>query len=314
MSEDDGDRGGVKANVRESFVRAQDGTQIYLRERGDRSAVFTLLCDGIACDGFIWKYLWDQLAERTSVAHFNYRGHGRSQAPVDKERNGIEDHSRDLDAVRAALGDPEVILIGHSMGCQVVLENYRMHRDRVKALVLICGASGRVTHTFKGSDALAQLLPRLTELVDRHPHLTRALWGGVPPELALKVAFALGEVDAARMKPADLIPYLEHMVDMDLPMFLRMLRKAGDHSALDLLPEIEVPVLVIASDRDSFTPPHLAHEMAKAMPKGEILMLSGTHAAPLEQPDAVHERIQLFFDEVMEPATELGAAAAVTPA
>lgn len=293
--------------MRESFVRALDGTQIYLRERGDRGAVFSLLCDGIACDGFIWKYLWDQLAERTSVAHWNYRGHGRSQAPVDRERNGIEDHAQDCDAVRSALGDPEVVLFGHSMGCQVVLENYRLHRDRVRGIVLLCGASGRVTHTFKGSDALAQLLPRLIEVVDRHPHMARALWGGVPPDLALKMAFGLGEVDAARMKPADLLPYLEHMVDIDLPMFLRMLRKAGDHSALDLLPQIEVPALVIASDRDSFTPPHLAHEMAKAMPKGEILMLSGTHAAPLEQADAVRERIGLFLDEVLTPATDLSA-------
>jgi len=37
------------------------------------SQLTALLCDGLACDGFIWKYLWDELAESLSVAHFHYR-------------------------------------------------------------------------------------------------------------------------------------------------------------------------------------------------------------------------------------------------
>ena len=197
------------------------------------------------------------------------------------------------------MGDPEVVLFGHSMGCQVVLENMREHAQRVRALVLLCGAPGRVTHTFKGSDTLAQVLPRLIELVERHPHLTRALWGGVPPELALRTAFMLGEVDK-RMSPTDFMPYLEHMVDMNPAMFFRMLRLAGEHSSHDLLAHIDVPVLVVASDRDTFTPPKLAEEMANALPKGELLMLSGTHAMPLEQREAVRKRIDEFLDHLTE--------------
>ncbi len=294
----------LETDPRDVIVAADDGTQLFTRRRAGPSEVVSVLCDGIACDGFIWKYLWDQLALRTSVTHWNYRGHGRSQVPRDPERLGVEQHAADLAAVRASLGDPEVILFGHSMGCQVVLESMRQQGDRVRGIVLICGAPGRVTHTFKGSDALAQLLPRLIELVTRHPYLTRALWGGVPPELALKMAFALGEVDSKRMSPEDLLPYLEHMADMDPLMFLKMLRLAGDHSALDLLPNLEVPALVIASDRDSFTPPRLAEEMAKSIPKGELLMLEGTHAVPLEQRDAVEKRINEFLDLVLAPMTE----------
>lgn len=220
--------------------------------------------------------------------------------PRDPERLDITDHVADLQLVRKALGDPEVVLFGHSMGCQVVLENMRHHGRGVRGLVLLCGAPGRVTHTFKGSDTLAHVLPKLIDLIERHPHLTRALWGGVPPELALRTAFMLGEVDPKRMSPTDFMPYLEHMVDMDPAMFFRMLRLAGEHSAHDLLPTIDVPVLVVASDRDTFTPPKLAEEMAAALPKGELLMLSGTHAMPLEQRDAVRERIAHFLDALTE--------------
>lgn len=299
--------GSLAVPAHAQFVAAEDGTQLYLRSRPGPSPVVSLLCDGIACDGFIWKYLWDLLAAHTSVAHWNYRGHGRSQAPVDPARISVEDHARDLTSVRLALGDPEVVLFGHSMGCQVVLENYRQRPARTKAMVLLCGAPGRVTHTFKGTDALAQVLPRFIDVVDRHPTVARALWGRVPPELALRAAFALGEVDGKLMNPKDLIPYLEHMVDIDLPMFLRMLRHAGDHTAEDLLPTIEVPVLVVASDRDSFTPPRLAEQMASTLPRGELFMISGTHAAPLEQRKIVNERVLEFLDRVVAEASQRSA-------
>ncbi len=91
---------------------------------------------------------------------------------------------------------------------------------------------------------------------------------------------------------------MTHMVDIDLPMFLRMLRSAGEHSALDLLPSIDVPALVIAGDRDSFTPPRYAEEMAALMPRGELLMVAGgTHVVPLERKELVSERVEKFLRE-----------------
>lgn len=256
-----------------------------------------LLSDGIACDGFVWKYLWDTLAQQVAVAHWNYRGHGRSALPADPEAIRVEDHAADLDVVRREVGDPPVVLFGHSFGCQVALEAYRLRPEKVRGLVLLCGSSGRVTHTFKNSDVLANILPRLIATVDAHPHLARALWGNVPSEMAMRVAMLTGEIDAKAMNPRDLLPYLKHMVDIDLPMFLRMLQHAGEHSAAELLPSIEVPVLVVGSDRDSFTPIAASEQMAAAMPKGELLVVSGTHVAPLEQRDLVGARIAEFLTQ-----------------
>ncbi len=280
---------------------APDGTRIYVRKRrgaAPPSAPTAIFCDGIACDGFIWKYLWNDLQSLVHVAHFNYRGHGRSSMPADPTRVELVDHAKDLDVVRHAVGDPPVILIGHSMGCQVALEAYRLRPEGVRALVLICGSSGRITHTFKGTDALAQALPKMIAYVDRNAALVRAIWSRVPPATALTFGKFTGEFDTGSVLLDDLIPYLTHIVDIDLPMFLRMLQSAGEHSALDLLPQIEVPALVIAGDRDSFTPPHYAEELAALMPKGELLVLPGaTHVAPLERRDTVRERLERFFVE-----------------
>ena len=281
------------------FTTGRDGTRIHVRVRegAPASAVTAVLTDGIACDGFIWKYLWDDLAQWMRVAHWNYRGHGRSGRPEDPAAIELTEHAHDLDAVRRALGDGEVVLFGHSMGCQVLLEAYRLRPDRVRGIVMICGASGRITHSFKGTNVLAQMLPRFIARVDAHPEIARAIWSRVPPEVALRVALLAGEVNAA-IVPEDLLPYMTHMVDIDLPMFLRMLHSAGEHDAADLLPQITAPTLVIGGDRDSFTPPRFAEEMAAAIPGSELLMVAGgTHVVPLERKDLVAERVERFLRE-----------------
>lgn len=290
---------------RAMFATGRDGTRIYVRSRAGpaarepgRPVVTAILTDGIACDGFIWKYLWDDLARMVDVAHWNYRGHGRSGKPEDPTAIELVDHARDLDAVRRAIGDGPVVIFGHSMGCQVALEAYRLRPEGILGLVLICGSPGRITHSFKGTNVLAQLLPRVIERVDAHPEIVRAIWSRVPPEVTLRFALMAGEVDKSSIVAEDLMPYMTHMVDIDPRMFLRMLRSAGDHDATDLLPHIGVPALVIAGDRDSFTPPRYAEEMAAAMPKGELLMVAGgTHVVPLERKELVSERVEQFLRE-----------------
>ena len=73
---------------------------------------------------------------------------------------------------------------------------------------------------------------------------------------------------------------------------------AGEHSAEDLLPSIDVPVLVIGGDKDNFTPVRYAEALARAMPKGELVMLSATHVAPLEQRQIVHAKVGEFLDRL----------------
>jgi pimeloyl-ACP methyl ester carboxylesterase len=163
-------------------------------------------------------------------------------------------------------------------------------------MVLLCGTFGNVTSTFHGVPLLDLILPRLLDMADRAPDLVRAIWSRLPPRLSLKVALKAGEIDPERVHAEDMLPYLLHMTHVDFPMFLRMLRAAGKHSAGDLLGRIEVPVLVVAGERDTFTPAFLAEAMAEAIPTGELLMVPrGTHVTPIEQPELVNARIKAFL-------------------
>jgi pimeloyl-ACP methyl ester carboxylesterase len=293
----------------EAKLVGADGTRLYVRRRGGLSsaradAPLMLLCDGIACDGFIWKYLWDDLARIGPVAHWNYRGHGRSAPPVDPQRVQVVDYAADLDAVRKQLGDPPVVLIGHSFGVQVALEAYRLRSEGIVALVLCCGASGRITETFKGTPFLAQVLPKIVTWSTQHPELARALWSRVPTDLSLKLSYLMREVDVENMRPDDLLPYLQHMTTIDFPFFARSLQAAGEHTSEDMLATIHVPTLILAAERDSFTPVERAKALAAAIPGAELMLLKGgSHAALIEQPEQTYARLGEFIQRVAPRST-----------
>ncbi len=291
----------ASSDAAEGFARGADGTRLYFhRQAGPPSATATgltaLLCDGLACDGFIWKYLWDELAGQLNVAHSHYRGHGRSGLPIDTDQIGVKALADDVDAVRRELGDPPVVLIGHSLGTQVALEAYRRRPEGIAALVLLCGSFGRVTYTFKGSEVLASVLPNLIEFATMHPIVARAIWSSVPPKIAIAVARLTGDINLHQVRFEDVEPYFQHVSIVDFELFLRMLRAAGEHSAEDLLAQVRVPVLVIAGSKDSFTPAAVSEAMAEAVPGAELEVIpGGTHLAPLEHHVEIAQRIAAFL-------------------
>ncbi len=281
----------------EGFVPAEDGTRLFYGVRGDGPVL--VLNDGIGCDGFAWRYLMPYFAQRHRVIHWHYRGHGRSGPPQDPSRLDIPSLARDLQAVLDAVGVEQAVLLGHSMGTQVELEFVRLEPDRVRGLVFLCGTYGRVTDTFHGTDLLKRVLPSVIEAASHKRGLARALWSRVPSKLAYRVAKWSGEVDGSTIIEEDFRQYWSHVGVMDPHTFLVMLRLAGEHSAYDMLPRIKTPSLVVAAEKDTFTPPALAQELAVGIPGCEFFLVRGaSHAAPVEQPVVIQLRIEEFLRRI----------------
>jgi pimeloyl-ACP methyl ester carboxylesterase len=79
---------------------------------------------------------------------------------------------------------------------------------------------------------------------------------------------------------------------MDMRVFARLARDMRDHSAVDVLPTITVPTLVVGGARDKFAPPWIAEVMHERIRDSELLMLvEGSHAAPIEQPRLVERAL-----------------------
>ncbi|MGE0550785.1 MAG: alpha/beta fold hydrolase [Kofleriaceae bacterium] len=278
-------------------VSPNDGPPLFYESWGSRGRETpVLLCDGIGCDGFAWRYLKHDLGSRFGL-HPHYRGHGRTQVPKDPARVTIEDLADDVACVLDDALVERACLIGHSMGVQVALETYRRHSSRVAGLVLMCGAPSNPLKTFRGGSAsIEELLPAIERWTKRVPgvinRITRAV---LPTRFAYEVA-SWFEIRRDLIDPAAFMPYLDGLARVDARLFIAMLAAAGKHSADDLLSSVAVPALVIAAERDGFTPPERGQAMAETIPNAELLVIAGaSHTAPIEKPELVGTTIRNFI-------------------
>jgi pimeloyl-ACP methyl ester carboxylesterase len=295
-------------------VAPSDGSPLFYESWGERGHTTpVLLCDGIGCDGYVWRHLRNDLGERYCV-HPHYRGHGRTAPPRDPTRVTIEDLADDVACVLDDALVERAVVIGHSMGVQVALETYRRHVDRVAGLVLVCGAPSHPLRTFRGSAALESLLPTIQKWIHRVPgvinRVTRAV---LPTRLAYEVASRL-EIRRELIEPGDFMPYLEGMARIDARLFVAMLSAAGSHSADDLLPRVTVPTLVVAGGRDGFTPPERSRAIAAAVPNAELLEIpNASHTAPIEHPNLVNFTVRDFLARRIDGLTETGGVGSEAP-
>ncbi len=208
----------------------------------------------------------------------------------------IECLARDLLAVLDDCDIPLATLSGHSMGVQVSLECYRLAPERVSGLIFICGAPGNPLQKFRGSSRMAKSVPLVSRVVNKFPSAFNSLSKTLlPTRLAFEIA-TMVEADGALVEPADFMPYLKGMSRVDLRLFLDLLESATNHSAADVLTALTVPTLIIAGQRDSFTPPEISIDMHNSAPESEFIMIErGSHTAPLECPRQVNEAILDFL-------------------
>lgn len=290
--------GGVPS--RQGFVRASDGLQLYYRVHGDGEPAL-VCCNGVGVSTFFWRYLFEAFAPRHRVVVWDYRGHGRSQRVRFGDDVSMEQCARDLRAVCRAAGVDRPVLLGHSMGAQVILEHYRRFPEHTAGLISVLGTFGRTLDTFGNLRFSRPVFDVLISamLGARSEALNRFLWR---PMVSLPFAFDFarlsGLVHADRCDQADIGPYMKHLGDVGAPVFFSFLLELGEHTAWDLLPRVRVPTLIIAGGRDGFSPPNVAARAAKLVPGAELeLIADATHAGIVEYAGEIDERVAVFLRE-----------------
>jgi pimeloyl-ACP methyl ester carboxylesterase len=279
---------------RQDTLTTEPGADLWFQVQGDGEPS-AVLCDGLGCDGFVWKYLLPVLRERRRVLRWHYRGHGFSGVPTDTSRIGMEFSCDDLLKLIDHAGLERPVIFGHSMGVQVALEFHRRHASRVSGLVLLCGSYGNPLDTWHDHTLLRKLFPFIAAAVEKAPGVARMITSRLKTSLAMEFSLRT-ELNRDLLARDDFWPYLEHLSKMDPLMFVRTLDSLKDHSAWDHLPHIDVPALVVGGEIDRFTPVWLSERMANHIPGCEYLFVpGGSHTAPLERSGLVNDRIQQFL-------------------
>lgn len=237
-----------------------------------------------------WQPQIDHFQGRHRVLACDLRGHG--QTPPGSAPPRIDTLGKDVAALIEQLGLAGAVLIGHSMGCRVVLEARRQVPDRVAGLVLVDGSNMAL-----GNEAAA------------HARLDAAM------DAAGFAAFARALLAAMFFEGHD-PAVLREVIDTGLklpesfgrPLFHSMIAYDADESggAVAAMRACDVPVLVVQSTamgvdrvRRSLKPGESAPYVdlaRKHLSRLQVAVVPGVgHYVQLDAPAAVNDRIGAFL-------------------
>ncbi len=288
--------------VKEGKIPSFDGTNIFYRSFG-KSHPAVVCCNGLGVGTFFWVYLERAFRMLHQVVTWDYRGHGKSELKKNPKNYGLQALVKDLKAVLDYHKIEKPVLVGHSLGVQVILEFYRRWPERVGGLILCFGTYGRPMDHFYNSKLSRYLFKVCYEIALAFPRESSLI-----SRLLLKnpLSFFMGGVlkimHTGMIDKKDTQRYIDHILSVDPVFFQMLLKSAQESSAEDMLRTIKVPTLVISGELDQFTPMWISKKMHRMIPDSELfIMHKATHAGLVEQPDLVNLRIEKFLTDRVRP-------------
>lgn len=276
-------------------LRTNDGTEVAYKVDGKGSSL--VLTNGLTTSHAFWRYLYPRWVKQHRVLQWDLPGHGSSGPARSEASARIAEQPEILVRLMDVAGIESAVQIGWSTGCQVALEMYRRYPSRCTGLVLLLGTAGRVlsTSTLPVPGAVLDGLVRYTP-APVFGALSRVLAYASSAPLLDRVPRALGLI-GPDTSAEDAASITRHLRTVDTRTVQTMVASAHAHSAWELLPEIRVPVLIVAGDRDSFAPAATVGERMHALcPTSTLVRLPrGTHTALFDHPQEIGDSVEQFF-------------------
>ncbi len=249
--------------VREAPDR--EAVEIYYEEHGRGPAI--LLTHGYSATSQMWLGQYQALSDAYRVIGWDLRGHGRSASPEPLEAYSEAEAIADMVAILDACGVERAVVGGLSLGGYLSLGFHRAHPERVRALMLLdTGPGYRNAEAREGWNRMA--MERADELERRG---LDALGNGAEVRIA------------------------QHRSAAGLARAARGTLRQFDARAIEHLPKVDVPTLVLAGEKDT---PFLAATdyMAAKIPGARKLILQGAgHASNIDRPAEFNAAVRAFL-------------------
>lgn len=263
---------------------------------GDHALVFV---HGALCDHADWQPQMAHFGGQVPTLALDLHGHGQSsQSPG---HIGVTHFAGDLVSLCAALGLRRVVLVGHSMGCRVLLQAWRDAPQLVAGLVFIDGAY--LTPGLLGVKSHAEREAMAQAARDRGAALYEAQGPSARARRGFSQMFFDPRFDAQRDRMiARAMALPDHVARELMPDFA-----AWDVLHLEeALARVTVPVLALAC-----TYMNAAHERVSLgegmdtpwlqalrlhVPSAQVIRYQGSgHFPMIEQPQRVNREIEEFL-------------------
>ena len=241
-----------------------------------------LLIHGWGMHGGMWGSAAERLARDYRVIAVDLPGHGYSQ---EKKTNGSLDSI--VDELSAQFDEP-LNLCGWSLGGQIAMRWAQRYPQQVSRLALVASTPCFVRKTGWDCAMDAETLAEFAAALEQNYALTLRRF------LALQVRGSENE----RELLAELRAALFSRGEPELAALRSGLNILRDCDLREALPQIELPALVIAGERDTLTPPQASRHIAERMPQARLTVLAGAAHAPfLSHPDQFVACLKSFLDE-----------------
>ncbi|HET9888277.1 MAG TPA: alpha/beta hydrolase [bacterium] len=272
---------------------------------GPGSAPALVLVHGLGSDRSQWREAIEDLRTRFRIYAFDLLGHGKSDH-VSSAEHTLEAAARDLEDVIEFTGQEKVLLAGHSMGGMIALTWCAAHsknQSRLYGLVLVHTTPHNPFHTM----APVPLHTALERPV--HEPILR-----ITPPLAPVVRWmtfidsmngmAHWNCDLSMFKGSESREQLDRMVRLSIRMdpaaVARFSRSMMRYDVRDELPSFNVPVLVVAADRDGTTIPEASDEIVAGLPHPQQLVLAKTkHMGFMERRYEFAQAVMFFYEDIV---------------
>jgi pimeloyl-ACP methyl ester esterase len=268
------------------FIKTPSGVEIHYESNGEgRPIVFI---HGWSMSGRVWKYQAEALSSSYRVIVMDLRGHGESSAGPCSYT--LEDFASDTAELFEQLDLRNAVLTGWSMGAEVALKSFPILKERLAALVLVSGT------------------PRFTAS-DDYPHGLPAVEArGMSIRLKRNYTKTMGEFFQDMFAEGELSGESYQRIARDIVMGGKLPERGTALATLDrlissdlrpLLPEIDVPVLLVHGSEDTITLPGASWFMAGYIPNVVLEIMDGTGHAPfLSRPGDFNSRLCSFLERI----------------
>lgn len=283
--------------VTHGYVKSFDGTKLFYSIEGKGKPL--VFCYGLVCSSLHWTYQIEHFQATHKAIWFDYRGHQNSEVPKNLASLTLENIARDLGTVLDELNVQDAILLGHSMGVNVVLEFYRQQPSRVAGMVLANGTAQRPLETLFRHNALQAAFQLLRKVYRRSPELVRMLWKTQRGNPIARTLVSLGGFNPHLTPQADIELYIDQVANTDPSILIQLIENYDSYDANAWLSTVHCPSLIIAGEQDRLIPLEQQELMHQLIPGSRLeVVRHGSHCPQMDLPDLVNLKIEKFLADL----------------